>query len=34
MKAVDDELILIQDEIRESFGWSIESDLKSCIVYT
>ena len=29
MKAVDDELILIQDEIRESFGWSIESDLES-----
>lgn len=29
MKAVDEELILIQDEIRESFGWSLDSDIDS-----
>lgn len=29
MKAVDEELILIQDEIRESFGWGLDSDIKS-----
>ena len=29
MKAVDEELILIQDEIRESFGWSLDSDIES-----
>ena len=29
MKAVNDELILIQDEIRESFNWSLDSDIES-----
>ena len=29
MKAVDEELIFIQDEIRESFGWSLDSDIDS-----
>jgi hypothetical protein len=29
MKAVDEELILIQDEIRESFGWGLDSDIES-----
>ncbi|MGB1475226.1 MAG: hypothetical protein ACPG73_03380 [Candidatus Poseidoniaceae archaeon] len=29
MKAVDEELILIQDEIRESFGWRLDSDIES-----
>ena len=29
MKAVDEELILIQDEIRESFGWDLDSDIES-----
>lgn len=29
MKAVDEELILIQDEIRESFGWGLDSDVAS-----
>ena len=29
MKAVDEELILIQDEIRESFGWGLDSDMES-----
>ena len=29
MKAVDEELILIQDEIRESFGWGLDSDVES-----
>ena len=29
MKAVDEELILIQDEIRESFGWALNSDIES-----
>ena len=29
MKAVDEELIFIQDDIRESFGWSLDSDIDS-----
>ena len=29
MKAVNEELILIQDEIRESFNWSLDSDIES-----
>jgi len=29
MKPVNHDLILIQDEIRESFGWDIESDYES-----
>ena len=29
MKAVDEELILIQDGIRESFGWGLDSDIES-----
>ena len=29
MKAIDEELIFIQDEIRESFGWSLDSDIDS-----
>ena len=29
MKAVDEKLILIQDEIRESFGWGLDSDIES-----
>ena len=29
MKAVNEELILIQDEIRESFGWGLDSDYES-----
>ena len=29
MEAVDQRLILIQDEIRKSFGWDLESDLIS-----
>ena len=29
MKAVDEELIFIQDEIRETFGWSLDSDIDS-----
>ena len=31
MKAVDHDLILIQDEIRESFNWSLESDYESAL---
>jgi len=29
MKAVNEDLILIQDEIRESFGWGLDSDVES-----
>ena len=29
MKAVHEELILIQDEIRESFNWCLDSDIES-----
>ena len=29
MKPVNDELVLIQDEIRESFGWGLDSDIES-----
>ena len=29
MKAVNEDLILIQDEIRESFGWGLNSDVES-----
>ena len=29
MKAPDQDLILIQDEIRKSFGWQLESDIES-----
>ncbi|MFL2981729.1 MAG: hypothetical protein ACJZ4V_02270, partial [Candidatus Poseidoniaceae archaeon] len=29
MEAVDERLILIQNEIRKSFGWDLESDLIS-----
>ena len=29
MKPVNHDLILIQDEIRESFGWGLESDYES-----
>jgi len=32
MQPVSEDLILIQDEIRESFGWSLESDYKSAIL--
>jgi uncharacterized Rossmann fold enzyme len=31
MQPVNQELVLIQDEIRESFGWSLESDFESAI---
>ena len=31
MEAVNKELILIQDEIRETFGWSLNSDYESAI---
>ena len=31
MEAVNKELILIQDEIRETFGWSLKSDYESAI---
>jgi len=29
MEAVDNDLILIQDDIRKSFGWDVKSDLES-----
>ena len=31
MQAIDDDLILIQDEIRKSFNWSLESDYESAL---
>ncbi len=31
MEAVNKELILIQDEIRETFGWSLKSDYESAV---
>ena len=31
MQAIDDDLILIQDEIRESFNWTLESDYNSAL---
>ena len=31
MQAIDDDLILIQDEIRQSFNWTLESDYNSAL---
>ena len=29
MQPLHEDLVLIQDEIRESFGWSLDSDIES-----